>query len=362
MAMDLQAIFFLLLRASLNKTPVDEQLVANLSQEDWKQLYRMSARQGVLALVYETVSQLPVDRLPPRVLNIQWALGSEAIENRYKNQYALSKAIAELWSRQGIRIAVLKGMSLSRYYPVPEHRECGDFDCYLFGDYDKGNKIAADNGVKVDVGWYKHSHIKFHGLLIENHKYFLPLRGYRERKEIEKILVDKINSGSDAGVVPGTSIIVPDLQFTTLFIAYHTLLHFLLEGIRLRFICDWACLLAAEQNNIDWDWFYPICDRYGMRRFIDAITAISVKHLGLKIVNPAITYSSDYDDMILSSVMEDSAFIYSQGNGRRWSRRKLLSNIANYRWKYKLIYQRNFFIQMSKQITGYLFDQKIKMK
>ena len=370
--MDLQAIFFLLLRASLTKTTVDAKLFADISQEDWKQLYQMSARQGVLGIVYETVLQLPLDSMPPRVLNLQWALGSDAIRNRYKNQYLLSKAIAELWACQGIRVAVLKGMSLSRYYPVPEHRECGDFDCYLFGEFDKGNRIAAENGVKVgtrvyhhgvkvDTSWYKHSHIKFHGLMVENHRYFLPVRGHKERKEIEKILTENINSGHDLGVIPGTSIIIPNLHFTTLFIAYHTLFHFLTEGIRLRHVCDWNCLLAAEQNNIDWEWFYGVCDRYGMRRFVDAMTAISIKYLGLQVVNPAITCTSDYDDIILKSIMEDSAFIYNQGKGRQWSRFKLLSNIVTYRWKYKHIYQRNFFGQMARQVAGYLFEQKIRM-
>lgn len=93
-------------------------------------LFRLAARQGVLAVVYDAVSLLPKENRPPRNLNLQWALSVENIENRYCMQLANGAELAGLWTAAGFRPVVLKGFAVSRYYPVPEHRECGDFDCF----------------------------------------------------------------------------------------------------------------------------------------------------------------------------------------------------------------------------------------
>ena len=52
--------------------------------------------------------------------------------------------------------------------------------------------------------------------------------------------------------------------------------HFLIEGITLRHLLDWALFVGKEQNAIDWNYFYRICDDLGFSRFADTMNAIAV--------------------------------------------------------------------------------------
>lgn len=352
--------FLVLLKSALTRERLPEECGGG-KIEEWEHIYKTAARQGVLAVVYEAVSRLPDTQRPPRKLNLQWALSVDAIENRYKLQYERARQLSELWGDAGIKTAVLKGMSVSRYYPVPEHRECGDFDCYLFGAYARGNEVAEAAGASVDTRWYKHAQILFNGLAVENHKFFVTVRGYKEKKAFERRLENYIEKADENEMVPGTNIIIPPVMFTALFLTYHSLAHFLTEGIRMRHLCDWACFLEREQQRVDWAEFYSVCEEYHFRRFADAVTAIAVKYLGAKIENPEITTESPYAEVILASVFDDDALIYSTGKGKWWGRFKLLSNISRYRWKYREIYQKSYFGEMMRLVAGFVFDRNPKV-
>lgn len=63
-------ILFATLRAALFGWLVNENLFVGLSDEEWTALFKMSARQGVLVIVYDVVSALPKEQQPPRNLNI----------------------------------------------------------------------------------------------------------------------------------------------------------------------------------------------------------------------------------------------------------------------------------------------------
>ena len=78
--------------------------------------------------------------------------------------------------------------------------------------------------------------------------------------------------------------------------------HFISEGIKLRHIVDWALLLKAEQDNIDWTEFYRWADKMNMTRFADALTAISIKYLGLNPASNSLPCVSKYNSSFASPV------------------------------------------------------------
>lgn len=149
--------------------------------------------------------------------------------------------------------------------------------------------------------------------MVENHRFCIGVRGSREAKELERFLEGLLEEGATEDKVPGTDMILPPVMFNALFLTFHGLKHFLGEGIRLRHICDWACFVAREQQNMDWQTFYAVCDRYHMRRYADVMTAIAVHGLGLRVENPEITVDSRYADRVLSSVLNDNDLINSRG-------------------------------------------------
>jgi hypothetical protein len=128
----------------------------------WSTVYQLSAEQGVLALVWDEVERLQregviaPEQMPDKALKLQWALRAKKIKHRYHQQRQWAAELAEAFAARGVRTNVLKGLSISGYYPVPELRECGDLDCFLSAtapdgsfvcQYDEGNEILS---VKTD--------------------------------------------------------------------------------------------------------------------------------------------------------------------------------------------------------------------
>lgn len=361
-------LLFLSMRVSLFGEVIDIKPFAALSEEEWKDLYRISVQQGVLAIVYDAVSKLPIEQQPPRGIKLQWALGAEAIENRFRMQHKASSLLANLWAENGIQTVVMKGLAIGTYYPNPAHRECGDLDCFLTTGampissdrYELGNQLCEQVGAKVERDYYKNSHIKYRGLMVENHCFFLPVRGRRSMKALERHLREIALRGN-TDFVPDTKLIVPSADFNALFLTMHALNHFLSEGIKLRHILDWALLLKAEQDNINWEEFYQWADRMHLHRFADALTAISVEHLGLQVTNPAINTSSPYAERILSDTINNSEGLFNKGYSAWKSRFIQIGNKFSFAWRYHKIYQKSLLLELSKSIFAFIFEKHPKL-
>jgi hypothetical protein len=353
-------ILFVSLRAALFGEALSEETFAGMSAEQWEELYRLAARQGVLAIVYDVVSKLPQNLQPPRNLNIRWALGVEAIERRYNQQLAVSSELADLFAERGIRTLVLKGLAVSTYYPVPEHRECGDWDCFLGEGYELGNQICEQAGAEVERDYYKHSHITYRGLMVENHRFCLPVRGSRRVKELERHL-EEIATGRMPQYIADTRLVIPTADFNALFLTAHALNHFLSEGIKLRHVCDWALFLHKEQDTINLADFYTWCDRLHLTRLANALTAIAVGHLGLKITNPAIVTSSEFADRVLDDVLYKNDRLSNYGNSVWQSRFILVRNKFSFAWKYHKIYQKSAVVEAFRAVSAFFFEKNPKI-
>lgn len=335
--------------------------------DDWQALFRMSAQQGVLAIVYDVVSRLPKECQPPRNVRLQWALSVEAIENRHEMQRKTSALLAELWAERGIQTIVMKGLALGTYYSKPEHRECGDLDCFLVKDssttsdgYEIANQICEQIGAKVSRDYYKDSTIKYRGLMVENHRFYLPVRGSRKMKELERHL-ERVALRGKTSYVPDTKLVVPSPDFNALFLTMHGLNHFLSEGIKLRHILDWALLLKSEQNNINWTEFYYWADKMHMTRFADALTAISVEHFGLEITNPAIHTTSPYAERILEDTLFKSDDLFNKGYSAWKLRLVQVKNKFSFGWKYHQIYQKSILGELIKGAVAFVFERNPKL-
>ena len=330
-------ILITLLRSAILRRDLPEDFSLELTAEQWHELFKLSAKQGVLAIVYDVISQLPSTSQPPRELNLRWAISVDAIEQRYYKQLDNAKELSRIWHNEGIRTLILKGFSLSRYYPTPHHRECGDFDCYLFDKYEEGNLVAEREGAKVNREWYKHSQISFRKTMTENHQYLVTTRKGNDAKSLNDTLIGLI--GENLATIDDSCILIPSCEFIALFITYHSFSHFVSEGINLRHICDWIGFMNAEQENFDWSKFYALCRKYKFDRFVDAFNAIAAEHFHFEFHNPDIVTSSPYAERMLQDMIFEDAKIYNSRKGKWHKRLKLITNIYAYAWKHRDIAQ-----------------------
>lgn len=327
------------------------------SSDDWATLMKISTKQGVSAIVYNTIINNVDNSLIPRKIKLTWALQSEKIERKVKTQYIQANNIASIWDKHEIKTIVLKGIGISKYYPTPWLRECGDFDCFLFKDYQKGIDIAISGGGILLHKDYKHSQLNFNNISIEVHKYFTSFRGEIAKHQLENDLHQLIEIENSIPVVDGSNILAASPTFNVCFLLYHTLFHFLFESVKLRHILDWILYIKAEQENIDWEYVVSYCKKYKLIHFGEALNAIGLHYFDIE-VNTPIANQSLYRDKVMNDILNNSEGV---SNKSGWSRRfQLLKNTVRNQWKYKLV-DSTFIKETAKRTYYFLFsDDNLK--
>lgn len=339
-----QELLFKLLRVGLGLDTEGREMIVGVP--DWRAVYAEAAAQGVLAVAWSGVEQLiaegrlSAEQLPSRDVKLAWAINAERIEKRYKNQLALSNELASIFAERGVDTFVLKGFAVSRYYPEPSHRECGDLDCFLGGDYERGNVIAEQAGATVERDFYKHSHISYRGLMVENHQFCTAIRGEQRRKPFERHLQQLLHSAPRI-YAENSKLILPSADFNALFLTNHSLEHFLSEGIRLRHILDWALLLKHEQMAIDWAAFYEQCERRGLTTFANTMNSLAERYVGVELLHPALQRDERYLERVLEDAHCTSRAIFNRKVSAMQSRMLLVKNRLSALWKYHKIYRRS---------------------
>ena len=133
--------------------------------------------------------------------------------------------------------------------------------------------------------------------------------------------------------------------------------HFLVEGIKLRHICDWALLIKHEQNNINWNEFYQWTDKLHYTKFANSLTYVSARYLGLTLSSPFIQRNDIYSERILEDMFCHNS-LFNKGYGLWTSRIKSVQNRLRSIWKFHKIYQRYVFGTILQQVMGFIFDRK----
>ena len=330
----------------------------------WQSVYALARKQGVLAIAFDGLTKIfeqdkEFAKTFPLSLKLQWINAVLNIEKHYEKSQKLSAELVDKWAEQGVESVCLKGLALSQYYPVPNHRECGDLDCFLMGDYERGNVIAEEQGAKVERDFYKHSHIDYKGLMVENHQFCTAIRGSKLNKVRERYLQELLVA-DNSQYIGETKLISPCCDFNALFVTIHGFGHFLTEGIRLRHILDWAMLVKAEQENINWDKLYDWCNRSGYTRYLNALNAIAVDYFGIALCDKAIV-DRDFVEQIMRDTLYDGVSVFNQNYSKWRARFAIIKSYINSLWKYHKVYRRSAIVELLRITCGFIFERNPKL-
>ena len=215
-----------------------------LNDDDWKSLYRLSCQQGVAAIVFNALVRSGCDKVMiPSALKYQWISKTLMTEKYINNLTAVSEDVATVLDSYDLSMLVLKGISYGLYYENPLHREYGDIDCYVGcladGRYKWGSSYSDSNNILISKGAviydkdYKHTHLHFKNINVENHRYCLPILNDARLVELEAFLNTLLQT-ERVREIHGTRMLRPSATFTALFMISHAFSHFLIEGIKLK--------------------------------------------------------------------------------------------------------------------------------
>ena len=269
-----------LLRNSLSDdTTVDVDSFPCLGNDAWEEIYSFMSMHGVAALVCQGIERMPQGIRPSGNVLLKFIGANMTAKQSYAKLRDLVGKIEAVLKQGEIKCLLLKGFSLSEYYPSPELRKFVDVDLYAPGSSLKVDDAFVARGVKVDAGFYRHSHMNLAGVLVENHHCLLDVRGRKLMAELDADLKSMALAHLDTCDGPG--LYYPDALFSLIFNLHHAMSHFIYEGISFKFLVDWIYFMRKERELLTTDQTASSLRKHGLMKFAAVMSEVCVRHLGL---------------------------------------------------------------------------------
>ena len=333
-----------ILASSVSDDTLASNLPLPLDDAEWTELVRVARLHGVASIVADEMQKMPNEWLPKKKIVMQLIGHIVNQTKRYAWQVATANKLALALKERGVEMKVLKGISFSTYYHKPELRECGDCDIYLGDDFEMGNRVICEIGGTSEFGTYKHSHMHLDGLLIENHRYITDFNGTKRGKALERLL--QKYAGLPGDMIKGTELVRPCAHFNALHMMRHAYGNFINEGMTLRMIYDWAVFLQKEQNSIDWPKLYRDFHSCRLREFVDIMTGLCTRYLGLTFTNKDIIMKENItllEEIMLDTLRNEYHMIPNESS---WHKVKRIWARFRRMWHYRGIAMEGFSVMV----------------
>lgn len=278
-----EKLFFTLVRAGLHPDSTPPSF-SGITDDEWQSIYRTAVRQGVAGIAWDGLQLLAAQgaEAPGRTLKIRWALTVERIEKLYAKQLRVLERLAVFYRGNAIPVMLLKGYGLSRLFPRPEHRPCGDIDLWLYGRQAESDELMR-RAWNTDIDREAHHHTTFSidGVPVENHFDFLNVHSHPSNRTIERILKRRAEEPGEEIPLGGAPVQLPSVDFNALFLLRHAAVHFAAQEIGVRYLADWTVFIERCHGEIDWNALLQTARRMNMHRFLNCMNALAIDYMGL---------------------------------------------------------------------------------
>lgn len=215
---------------------------------DWDELMDLSAEQGLLAWVWDGICKLPQEQQPSRIQRINWGLSVQELLSNNHHQKKVLQDIVDKCNKHGIKVLLLKGLSLAELYPKPEFRPSADIDLYFFDDCLRAATILSDGNYLLDG---KHYVFEIEGVQVECHERLIDT-GTETQKKAHDYLLTRLNDVA----LQKEGYCVLSYQGVLIHTLMHNIAHFYNPGpdpLRIRSLLDYAMLIKElrEWGNVD---------------------------------------------------------------------------------------------------------------
>jgi hypothetical protein len=275
---------------------------------NWERIYELSSRNMLIALLYDTVQKLSVQYNICENLLLKWKNAALSYMLSEVNKYMILNKILSIAKEQNITLILLKGCILADLYPNYLTRISCDTDILVYErDKESVTRLLESLGFrkscfsKGSVFNYildsAHYEIELHFSLWEDYK------------------GSKINILNCMQLTKEESLIhrkVCGLEVTTLgyeehfiFLIFHIVKHFSLQGSNLRSLIDITLYFNKYQPYINLKSFWDKIELLSYTKFCENIFTICIKHFGMspKIIENRNIQLIDNMDEFLSDLM-----------------------------------------------------------
>lgn len=219
--------------------------------------------------------------------------------------------VLEALEAEGIEAVLLKGASVASYYPVPQYRVSSDVDILVIDadKYSRAVEIVGGLGYGLLSEKIHPHHDTFKnemGVVLELHKE--PARPFGKKcidPALGKIFHNPscIEKRDILGVLLNT--LTPGAEAEYLII--HMLEHYMGAGFGINMLCDWYWFLKENKGKDIWDGACAFYKDSKISGFFDAVTALTVKYLGLErecVPCDIRAYDEDFLEAFMKEIMD----------------------------------------------------------
>lgn len=319
-----EKVFFSILRSALWGTPVE--IPGRFSK--WNAIMKLAKSQALLGLVADvllTKNEIR-DSLPANFVEMLQKIPMTTLGMYAKMNITLQHLVLTL-RKAGVEPVLLKGQGLSKYYPVPELRQCGDIDIYVGKEnyekaYDAIIPIVSEIEDRSTIWSHIHFHASIGAVTIEVHY----KADYLTISSTQGFYQTIVNDGLSKDLHPirfgEVDVMTPNDTYNTFYIFHHLWRHFSSSGVGLRQFCDWACFLHAHVDKLDLPYLEKMLEDLGFMKPWQVLGCFLVKDLGLP-EDEFPFYNKRYVakvDRVREYVMTDGNFGVNVSAGREKSR------------------------------------------
>ena len=259
--------------------------VHGFSDISWEEMYRLAEEQSVVGLVAAGLGTIPSEERPPQTDLLRFIGNTLQIEQRNRTMNELVAKLIDLLRKNDVYAILVKGQGIAQCYERPLWRSCGDVDLFLSDDNYKAAKevltpIADD--VAVENKTTKHQAFVINGFDVELHGRMPFTLSKRADKVVDEAQRNVFYGGNVRSWTNGsTTVFLPSPDNDVIFVFTHFLLHFFIEGVGLRQICDWCRLLWTYRSELDLRLLESRIRKAGLMTEWKAFAALAVNYLGM---------------------------------------------------------------------------------
>lgn len=284
-----------LLKCGLNDdTKANAELFKGRTDEDWVRMYNLGHDNAVTPMLLEGLEKSPEINAPEEVIEAMQETDMYAKRYHMKQERVLGE-VMDISAKKGIDVVPIKGIGFSLNYPNPQRRFGGDIDVFTFKhgtDFSEPennmtnvfDEIFEKRGIDIKKTNPKHSEFEYRGMPIENHRTFVDVKNkylkVPDALKINNYLLKHLKP-TEQTLPMGTKILTPSKEFNTVFLAYHSMTHFIGSGINFHHLADWAVHIKKNGLKVPEE-----TKGTSVERFMYAMTNLSNKYLGTKVKAP----------------------------------------------------------------------------
>lgn len=271
------------LKTALWGCPLPEDITADTVR--WRPLMHHASQQTVAALVADVILS-NADRLQPPAEVSAWA--ERQISSARQGNLRLNLTVRDIVTHlrtHGVPAILIKGQGVALTYPQPRLRQCGDIDLYIPPThYEEAVRLMttlAGTGGREDE---KHCVVYYHAIGIELHYRVLILPMPWQDRAFARWTAESLDGDLPVRVpFNDVEVLLPPADFNAVYLFAHGWHHFMVGGVGLRQLCDWARHLHVHvhASELQLSALEPRLRRFGLWTAWRVWAALAVDFLGL---------------------------------------------------------------------------------